>query len=89
VPACLRSLTMRPANACSVAVSAPFLGRPGGRRVRLKACRSSGKIAQTVPTLIPYSRSRSSNRRTYASDALSSAAASATDSRRGRSTAKY
>jgi hypothetical protein len=64
VPARLRSLTMRPANAWSVPVSAPFLGRPGERRVRMNAIRSSGKIAQTVPTLIPYSRCLSSNRRT-------------------------
>lgn len=89
MPACLRSLTMLMAEALSSALSTNLRGRPGARRVRLNAFRSSGKMAHTVPTLIPYSRCLSSSRRTYASDASSSDAASATDSRRGRSIGKY
>jgi hypothetical protein len=89
VPAPLRSPAIRTLDALSTSLTASLGGRPGGRRVRLNASRSLGKIAHTLPTLIPYSRCLSSNRRTYASEALSSAAASATDSKRGRSIPKY
>ena len=64
MPACLRSVTMRAFDARSGAESVRLRGRPGGRRVRSKACRSSEKIAQTGPTLIPYSRCLRSSRRT-------------------------
>lgn len=84
VPARLRSRAMRVIEALSGALMPNFLGRPGGRRVRLNAFRSSGRMAHTVPTLIPYSRCLVSSRRTYASDESSSVAASATESRRGR-----
>ena len=64
VPARLRSRTTRMAEAWSMALTTSLRGRPGGRRARRKASRSSGRIAHTIPTLIPYSRCRSSIRRT-------------------------
>ena len=89
MPARLRSPDMRLADASFRGSAVGLLGRPGGRRVRLKAATSSGKIAQTTPTLVPYSRCLMSKRRTYASDAFSSVAASATDKRRGRLISEY
>jgi len=53
VPARLRSRTTRMAEARSLALTTSLRGRPGGRRVRRKASRSSGRIAHTIPTLIP------------------------------------
>ena len=41
-------MTMRAAEALSSAPSADLRGRPGGRRVRLKACRSLGKLPKKV-----------------------------------------
>ena len=64
VPACLRSRTTRMAEAWSMALTTSLRGRPGGRRVRRKTSTSSGRMAHTIPTLIPYSRCRSSIRRT-------------------------
>lgn len=64
VPARFRSRSMRMVDAWSMALITCLRGRPGGRRVRLKASRSSGRMAHTIPTLIPYSRCLSSNRRT-------------------------
>ena len=62
VPARFRSRTTRMAEAWSMARTKSLRGRPGGRRVRLKASRSFGRIAHTIPTLIPYRRCRSSIR---------------------------
>ena len=64
VPARLRSRAIRVIDALSGPLMPNFLGRPGGRRVRLNAFRSSGRMAHTVPTLIPYSRCLVSSRRT-------------------------
>src|SRR5438094_63779 len=58
LPARLRSRTTRMAEAWSMALTTSLRGRPGGRRVRRKASRSSGRMAHTIPTLIPYSRCR-------------------------------
>jgi hypothetical protein len=41
------------AEAVPGSVTGSLRGRPAGRRVRLKASTSSGKMAQTEPTLIP------------------------------------
>jgi len=60
----LRSRTTRMAEAWSMALTTSLRGRPGGRRVRRKTSTSSGRMAHTIPTLIPYSRCRSSIRRT-------------------------
>jgi hypothetical protein len=64
VPARIRSRAVRVADARSSALLSTLRGRPGGRRVRLNASRSFGKMAHTGPTLIPYRRCLSSNRRT-------------------------
>ena len=64
VPARMRSRAVRAADARSSALLSNLRGRPGGRRPRLNASRSFGKMAQTGPTLIPYRRFMSSNRRT-------------------------
>ena len=60
----LRSRTTRMAEAWSMALTTSLRGRPGGRRVRRKASKSFGRMAHTIPTLIPNSRCRSSIRRT-------------------------
>ena len=64
VPARPRSREIRVVDAESLPLSTNFRGRPGGRRVRLNASRSSGRMAHTIPTLIPYSRCLISSRRT-------------------------
>jgi hypothetical protein len=89
VPARIRSRAVRAADARSSAFLSNLRGRPGGRRIRLNASRSFGKMAHTRPTLTPYRRRLSSNRRTYASDALSAVAASETERRLGRSIPRY
>jgi len=65
VPEDVLALSMRRRVCCSSAVRVGALrGRPGGRRIRMKLARSSGKIPQTGPTLIPKSRCVASKRRT-------------------------
>jgi len=64
VPARIRSWAVRTIDARSSALLSTLRGRPGGRRIRLNASRSFGKMAQTEPTLVPYSRCLTSNRRT-------------------------
>src|SRR5207253_9909508 len=64
VPARLRSRATRVTDACLGALITSLRGRPGPRRMRLKASRSLGRIAHTTPTLIPYRRCLSSSRRT-------------------------
>src|SRR5437867_13351168 len=52
VPALLRSRTTRVAEARSLALTTSLRGRPAGRRVRLKAFRSFGRIVDPLRTLI-------------------------------------
>jgi hypothetical protein len=53
VPARFRSPALTAVDALSPALTTSLRGRPGGRRVRLKASRSLGRMAHTIPTLIP------------------------------------
>jgi hypothetical protein len=53
VPARFRSRAIRLVDAMSIELIASLRGRPGARRVRLKASRSAGRMAHTIPTLIP------------------------------------